>query len=78
MLSCTHDSVAQSLEVAQSRCNTQYPACEEPLLSALFNFARAEGMTGAPNPCAGVKGTKRSATFTFTTPHSPQFGKRLT
>jgi integrase len=31
---------------------------EKALLSALFNFARGEGMTGAPNPCAGVKGTK--------------------
>jgi hypothetical protein len=31
---------------------------EDTLLSALFNFARGEGMTSAPNPCAGVKGTK--------------------
>jgi hypothetical protein len=31
---------------------------EKALLSALFNFARGEGITSAPNPCAGVKGTK--------------------
>jgi hypothetical protein len=31
---------------------------EKAPLSALFNFARGEGMTSAPNPCAGVKGTK--------------------
>ena len=31
---------------------------EKALLSAVFNFARGEGMTNAPNPCAGVRGTK--------------------
>jgi len=28
------------------------------LLSALFNFARASGLTDVPNPCAGIRGTK--------------------
>src|ERR1700682_3913572 len=28
---------------------------EKALLSAVFNFARGEGMTNAPNPCAGVR-----------------------
>lgn len=29
---------------------------EKALLSHVFNFARGEGMTSAPNPCAGIKG----------------------
>lgn len=28
------------------------------LLSLVFNFARASGLTDAPNPCAGIRGTK--------------------
>lgn len=28
------------------------------LLSLVFNFARGEGLTNAPNPCAGIKGKK--------------------
>jgi integrase len=28
------------------------------LFSAVFNFARAEGLTQAPNPCAGIRGKK--------------------
>ena len=31
---------------------------EKALLSAVFNFARGEGLTNAANPCAGVRGTK--------------------
>jgi hypothetical protein len=31
---------------------------EKALLSAVFNFARGEGMTNASNPCAGVRGAK--------------------
>lgn len=32
---------------------------DKAVLSAVFNFARTEGaMTSAPNPCAGVRGTK--------------------
>jgi len=28
------------------------------LLSAVFNFARSSGLTDAPNPCIGIRGTK--------------------
>ena len=31
---------------------------EKALLSAVFNFARGEGLTNAANPCAGVRGKK--------------------
>ncbi len=31
---------------------------EKALLSAVFNFARGEGLTNAANPCAGIRGTK--------------------
>jgi integrase len=31
---------------------------EKALLSAVFNFARGEGLTTAANPCAGVRGKK--------------------
>lgn len=31
---------------------------EKALLSAVFNVARAAGLTSAPNPCAGIKDTK--------------------
>ena len=31
---------------------------EKALLSAVFAFARAKGLTNAPNPCAGIRGTK--------------------
>lgn len=31
---------------------------EKALLSAVFNFARARGLTDAPNPCSGIRGTK--------------------
>lgn len=31
---------------------------EKALLSAVFNFARARGLTSAPNPCAGIRGKK--------------------
>lgn len=31
---------------------------EKALLSAVFNFGRARGFTSAPNPCAGIRGTK--------------------
>lgn len=31
---------------------------EKALLSAVFNFARAKRLTRAPNPCAGIHGTK--------------------
>lgn len=31
---------------------------DKALLSAVFNFARGEGLTDAPNPCAGMRGRK--------------------
>jgi hypothetical protein len=31
---------------------------EKALMSAVFSFARLAGLTSAPNPCAGVRGTK--------------------
>lgn len=31
---------------------------EKALLSAVFSFARSSGLTDAPNPCAGIRGTK--------------------
>lgn len=31
---------------------------EKALLSAVFNVARGRGLTAAPNPCAGIRGTK--------------------
>lgn len=31
---------------------------EKALFSAVFNFARARGLTGASNPCAGIRGVK--------------------
>lgn len=33
---------------------------EKALLSAVFAFARVRGLTDAPNPCAGIRGTKSS------------------
>lgn len=31
---------------------------EKALLSAIFTFARVHGLTDAPNPCSGIRGTK--------------------
>ncbi len=33
---------------------------EKALLSHIWNFAREEGLTDLPNPCAGIKGNKES------------------
>ena len=37
-------------------------AREKALLSAVFNFARNEGLTDAPNPCVGVRGAQSHRT----------------
>jgi integrase len=33
---------------------------EKALLSHIYNFARSKGLTGKPNPCAGIKGNKET------------------
>lgn len=57
---------AMRLEAIQPRDVADYMALrpaiaatrEKALLSAVFNFGRARGFTSAPNPCAGIRGTK--------------------
>lgn len=44
-----------SKEIGQVRANR-----EKSLLSHIFNFAREQGLTDAPNPCAGVSGFKEA------------------
>jgi integrase len=53
------DEIEPSMVAAYLRARPRIAGTrEKALLSALFNFARITGLTGAPNPCAGVRGAK--------------------